>query len=249
MVKKTLSVLAALLTLGCASTGGTTDSGDFWLTMPGAGTITIVGVSGPQLRSSTVINNAREHAARNASMFHRIDAHFYNRHAIGTGIFDFENFFEYTITYDENLEAFMERLDHDLDRDLLRVGNITGIRFSYPASLPGPVSFSTAKNPDGSPVWTNAPPVISGYLVGVGHSGRQLRVGDTFNGSVNSAIAAMTAQIEQNITSITREVNGVMTTIHVIESKGVLTNFFVLETWFDPVSQSVWTLAIARQGN
>ncbi|MCL1992241.1 MAG: hypothetical protein FWG66_04770 [Spirochaetes bacterium] len=258
MVKKILpaALLAAVLMLGCASTGGGAVlpvappapdiGGDFWVTMPGAGGLTIVGVSGPQLSEETAINNARQHAARNASMFHRVEASFSSRQVIGTGIFNFENVSEYTITYDKNLEPFMERLDHDPDRDVLRAGGTTGIRFSYPASLPAPVSFSTARNPDGSPSWTTMPPVISGYLVGVGHAGRRLRVGDTYASSVNAAIASIVSQILTITTARQEEVNSIITTVHTLESRGVLANFFVLETWLDPVSLSVWTLAIAR---
>ncbi|MCL1991801.1 MAG: LPP20 family lipoprotein [Spirochaetes bacterium] len=248
-MKKAISVLAALVTLGCAGSGGAADGGGFWVTMPGAGSLTIVGVSGPQLSAATVTENAREHAARNASMFHRVEASFFSRQVIGTGIFDFENLSEYTISYDENLGPFMERLTFDPDRDVLTAAGTTGIRFSYPAFLPAPVSFSQARNPDGSPGWITVPPEISGYLVGVGHSGRRLRVGDTFANSVNAAIASMIFQISTTTTARQEEANSIITTVYTHESSGSLTNFFVLETWLDPVSLSVWTLAIARPAN
>ncbi|MCL1993922.1 MAG: LPP20 family lipoprotein [Spirochaetes bacterium] len=251
MTKKILpaALLAALLTFSCAGIGRPTDGRDFWITTPGAGDLTIVGVSGPQLWASRVTDNAREHAARNASMFHRVEARFFVRQAVGASIFHFENFSEYTITYDRNLEPFMERLSHDPDRDVLRAGNATGIRFSYPASLPAPVSFSTARNPDGSPSWTTMPPVISGYLVGVGHAGRRLRVGDAFASSTNAAIASIVSQIWISSTGRYVQVNSMVATVHTQERRGSITNFFVLETWVDPVSQSVWTLAIARPAN
>ena len=221
----------------------------FWITMPASETLTIIGVSGPQSRERYIAEVAREHAARNVSLFHRIEASFVNMHRTGTSIFDYDNIFEQTIIFDENLEPFMERLDFDPDKDIIRIGNTTFIRFTYPAVFPGTINFYSRRNPNGSPVWSTNPPVIDGYLVGVGHARRQIRTRDTFIRSSESAIAALVSQVSTIITSREVDVNSITSIVSTHESRGVLTSFLVLDIWFDPATQDVWTLAVAISGN
>ena len=222
---------------------------NFWRTMPAPETLTIIGASGPQSRERYIAEVAREHAARNASMFHRIEASFINIHTTGTSFFDYDYLSELTIIFDENLEPYMERLDYDPDKDLVRIGNTTFIRFSYPATSSGTINFSSRRNPNGSPVWSTNPPVIDGYLVGVGHARRQIRTSDTLIRSGESAIAAFVSQISTTVSSKEMNVNSIISIVSTQESSGVLANYMILDIWIDPATQDAWTLAVAKSAH
>jgi hypothetical protein len=121
------------------------------------------------------------------------------------------------------------------------------IRFTYPASFPVSISYRFARNPDGSPEWTNHPPEeINGFIAGIGYSGRQLYIRDTFEKSYNAAAADIVSRLSTVMTSSVVSAEGHNTSLIRQVSKGNLSHFLVLETWTDPRTQAVWTLAIAK---
>jgi hypothetical protein len=90
---------------------------------------------------------------------------------------------------------------------------------------------------------------ISGYIAGVGRSGRLSRVSDTVMRSCDAAVASIVSKvftevgIRENSTNYSNE-----SQIH-RQSMGNLTEFLVLETWTDPRNGAIYTLAVAKPAN
>ena len=180
-------------------------------------------------------------------MFHGIEASYVSIQDIGTGLFSYFTDTETSIFYDTELAPYIEKLSFDPERDLIMSGSSVCIRFTYPVSFPGTVDYSPQKNPDGSPGWTTRPPAeIGAFLVGVGYARRQQRLSDTIMRSIESAAAVLVSQVSANITAREITVDHASATFFHQESRGILMNFLVLETWLDPVTQDVWTLVIAE---
>jgi hypothetical protein len=114
-------------------------------------------------------------------------------------------------------------------------------------SFPGNISYKFAHNQNGSPVWTTNPPKeINGFIAGVGYSGRQFYIKDTFEKSCSAAAADIVSMLSTVITTSGVSADGYSSSLIRQESKGYLSHFLVLETWIDPKTQAVWTLAIAQ---
>jgi len=255
MPGKIAIVCVALAFCACASSGSV-DTGqvsavtadEYWITLPGPRSIVIIGASGRQQRRQTEIDNALEDAARKAAMYHGVQVRSEHVQDIGANFFDYFASSEIELDYDKELEKYKDKLVFDESRDILTRNNGVFIRFTYPESFPGRINYGFSRNQDGSPAWTTNPPKeISGFTVGVGHSGRQLYLRDTFEKSYNAAAADIVSKLSTVMTTSGVSAEGHTTSRIHQQSSGRLSYFLVLETWIDPKTQAVWTLAIARE--
>jgi len=222
-------------------------SDNYWITLPRSGELVVLGVVGRQSRRDYEIEKATEDAARKISMYHSVWVRAQYEQNIGAGFFDYHVASKTEIEYDKQLDQYKENLTFDPDRDFIR--NSEGavfIRFTYPISFPGTISYNSGKNPDGSPEWTTTPPdTISGFIAGVGMSGRQEKVGDTVMKSYEAAAVSIIKKIDGGF-DLGDSVAGSQAYSHIYhESKGYLTNFLALEVWIDPKTRAAYTLAIA----
>ena len=267
MIRKLFLVCAGVCLCACASFSSQRDEysnssaasgsfsaieGNFWTTLPKPDSLVLIGASAPQSRPEYEINAAREDAARKASMFHGLLASNESVQSIGTGLFNYYADAETTIIYDDYLDPYIDKLKFDPALDMAKIGAYTFIRFSYPAVFPETINLRFGKNPNGSPGWTTRPPAeISGYLAGVGYARRQQRINQTCARSFESAIAGLVSQVSASVSVADSSVvtgNTVRNTSIVYhESRGRLENFLILEIWIDPVTEAVWTLAIAKK--
>ena len=208
----------------------------------------IIGASGRQSKREAEIELAREDAARKAAMYQSVWADVENIQDIGPHSLNYFTNYEINLDYDRDLAKYAERLTFNSNRDVLNVDGSVFIRFSYPASYPVGVSYGFAREADGSPEWIRRPPgEIGGFITGVGFSGRQSYVRDTFEKSCDAAVAALVSRVS---TAVTVEIisEGDRNAFFTYQrSTGRLDHFYVLEIWVDPKDKSVWTLAIARK--
>jgi hypothetical protein len=180
-------------------------------------------------------------------MYHGVQVNFENIQDIGANFFDYFTSSEIELEYDKELEKYKDKFVFDENRDIMAGNGGLFIRFTYPASFPGIVSYRFTRNQNGSPEWTTHPPrEINGFIAGVGYSGRQLYIRDTFEKSYNAAAADIISRLSTVMTSSGVSAEGYNSSLIRQESKGRLSHFLVLETWTDPKTQAVWTLAIAR---
>ena len=244
--KKILLFAAVFALFGCATVGRPSEYS--MITLPGRNNLVILGASGRQLRHTDEIAIAREEAALKASMYHGFTASAVELFSAGPGYLDYMHESYSWVDYNQPAEYYMERLTFDEAKDVFRDrnGNVF-IRFSYPAAFPANINYRFERNPDGRPVWTIRPPSeIAGFVAGVGHSGRLVRFSDTFRASYEAAAVAITSRVSTYIGEDNVSVQDRAGTQIYRRSVGNLTQFLVLETWIDPQTRGVYTLAIAR---
>jgi hypothetical protein len=220
----------------------------FWITLPRQGSLVIIGASGRQSKREAEIELAREDAARKAAMYFSVWANIENIQNIGPHSLNYFTGYEMNMDYDRDLTKYADALTYNANRDVLNIDGNVIIRFSYPVSFPVSISYGFARDADGSPEWIRRPPEeISGFMTGVGYSGRQLYFRDTFEKSCDAAVAALVSRVSTDVTVDTSSDGDRNAFYTYQQSTARLDHFLVLEIWVDPKNQSVWTLAIARK--
>ena len=220
---------------------------NYWITLPKSNELVFIGVSGPQSKRDAEITIAREDAARKASMYHDLIASYVSVQSIGSGFLDYFADSDIQLRYDNQIEKYIEKLNYDPERDVVTMDGAIFIRFTYPAAFPGNIAYSSGRNPNGSPEWTNRPPSeIGGFLTGVGFARKQMRKRDTIAKSSEAAAAALVSRINSSVSTKEVSARGENATVVQQQSIGRLSNFLILEMWMDPETEAVWTLAIAR---
>jgi hypothetical protein len=155
------------------------------------------------------------------------------------------------VEYDQQLEKYIERLNFDPDKDVMRDnnGNVF-IWFTYPETFPGSISYRFGTRSGGRPDWIRQPPEeINGFVAGVGRSGRLDRFADTFTRSYEAAALAIAARISTEILTEDTAIQNQAALQVRRQSMADMTHFLILETWIDPQTRAVYTLAIARPAN
>jgi hypothetical protein len=228
----------------------------FLLSMPTERGLSFIGVTGIRSDPKETIRLALEDAARRVAVFHKVSGEFFNEINIGSGAFDYTHNVYTTLDYDdEGYKDFVDVLQYNADTDSIEMENTFIIRVTYPAALPAPVPYHPVysgrnKKPD----WVDNPPLYIGvYEVGVGYAGRHSSTADTFNASYKNAVFSIIRNL--NVTSQAGDLNyqafGTFdyetSSDNILYARSSLVNFYALDTWIDPKSKAVWTLAIARK--
>ena len=264
----TVLLLAVLTLCTCASFGGSgvvsstasyfggsgassSTTGYHFVSLPKSNELVVFGVSARLSSRDAEIEAAREDAAIKVSMYEGVWASIDATLHIGYDFFDYDVGSNTQVSYNEQIEQYLDKLTFNPDRDVTR--NSDGsvfVKFAYPAAFPGNVSYSFPRNADGSPGWTTKPPrEISGFLAGVGTSGRLERLVDTLRKSCEAAAASIVSNNMVSIRSADTTVVSQSDSNITSQSSGHLVNFVVLESWVDPKSRAVWTLAIAKMAD
>jgi len=163
------------------------------------------------------------------------------------------------LEYDvEGANQYIESLKFDPDKksDIVEVENAVIIRTTYPVSLSNPILYwPTYSGAEKKPSWVDYPPVaIPGYDIGIGYSDRRSSTAETWKKSYDEAIFSLVRSVDASSTS--EEINIInsaslfgssRTTEDFTYSLRTLADFYVLDTWMDPKTKAVWTLAVARK--
>lgn len=254
-MKKLLIIIFALSLCACAGSqvsDATVNNVHSIVTLPSQNNLVILGVSARLSTRENELAAASELAARKVAMYHGLTASFEEVQVIGARFFDFEHGIHSRVDYNQQLEKHIDRLSFDPDRDVFRDnnGNVF-IRFTYPATFPGRINHQFGKELDGRPEWIRRPPEeINGFKAGVGRSGRLDRFADTFRRSQEAAAIAIASRISTEIQAEETTVQNLQATMQFRrQSIANMTHFLVLETWIDPQTRAVYTLAIAQPAN
>jgi hypothetical protein len=226
----------------------------YWFTPFQDGKLTIIGISGKQSKPENEIIIARNNAAEKLSMYHNLLIDFQNIQGSGANILDYHNTTYVNVKYDTNIEQYLENLTFNEEKDFFTINRNTVIRFSYPVFPAVKITQETTYDESGKPEWIKTFPIdTDDFCFGVGMAAKQQRFTDTVMKSMINAAASIVSRNASMNTVDANEVVSHMTTTHSSfihqESKGKLNNFYVLETWIDPNSGAVWTLAIAKNVN
>jgi hypothetical protein len=219
---------------------------------PEDGWLIFTGVAGIRSHREESINLALEEAAKKVSIFERVEGTVISYSNAGGRFLDYRSETTGTVHYSQDYKEYIEKLEYDPDTDVFQHENAVFVRVRYKGSLSLSYEPPSAGS-GGKPGWVDNPPeLISGYAAGVGYAGRRNAHRDTVIASYENAILAIIQNQSSKAWSASTgfrgsgfldysEVNRKGTS-----ANGVLTGFYVLEIWTDPVTRAVWTLAIAR---
>jgi len=226
----------------------------FFSSLPDGNGLVFIGSTGRRSDPKETLQFALEDAARQVAVFHKVLGEFTVVNNIGSGAFDYVNDTYTSLAYDiEGATQYVDALQFNADTDTLEIENSFFVRTIYPSALPFPLRYKPVHGADQKPDWVDNPPVnIEGYEVGVGYSGRYSLLSDTYRNSSHNAIFYIirginaTSKSSEMLYQNTGSLFGYKTSNNnTVYSYGTLTGFYVLDTWMDPKTRSVWTLAIA----
>jgi len=227
----------------------------FFSTFPSESGLVFIGAAGKRSNPKETLQFALEDAAQRVAVFYHVSGEYAVENNIGSGAFDYSyNTNAHLFTDKEHSKQYVNALNYDADVCSVEIDNTFFIRAVYNSSLPYPVNFIpkyAGKNR--KPDWVDNPPSeIDGYETGVGFSERYSSIHDTFTNSWYNAVFAIIRKINSSSRSNselyhnTGSLFGYKTSSdNSIYSYGALNYFYALDTWIDPKTKSVWTLAIA----
>jgi hypothetical protein len=214
-----------------------------------------IGVAGVRMNHQEAIDLALEDAARRVAFFQRVGGEVLHRVEIGTGFLDYRSEHQVSLDYDaEGYRNYREVLEFDPQQDVWIEHQAVFVRTRYRASRSLPIRHQYAAKNE-RPGWVDNPPKqISGFWVGVGFAGPRLYHKDTVIASYENAVFSIIESISNTVTSkveTTQNSGGAFSSFSAVNSNevraaGTLGGFYVLETWTDPTTKAVWTLAIAE---
>jgi hypothetical protein len=229
---------------------------DFWDTRPIGDELFFLGAAGVRLNMQEAVDFALEDAARRVAFFQSIGGTISHHENIGSGFFDYSSENENTLQFDEEYKNYIDALSYDPDTDVFTENQAVFVRTRY-RSANGIALEYTRNSQGGKPRWVDNPPgKISGFLAGVGFAGPRLYYKDTVVASYENAVFSIIKSVSNEVTSLqetTRFSGNSFSSATVINNEtsasGTLKGFYVLDTWTDPATRAVWTLAIAREGS
>jgi len=251
MVRKIIIILLCNSFIFLACSVPPSASRDFWDTRPEAGELIFHGASPVYYNIDNSIKEALEDAARRVAFFKQVAGTYESitppdSNGFLRGLSETNS----SLSYNEDYKQYVDSLTFNREYDVFRNENTVFVRTRYKASLPVQMNYSPAPSyhSPSMPAWVENTPIISGYIVGVGHSGRQSIHRNTIVNSYESAVSSMIKEIYSSINVGSSDLPGwgIFDSGSEIKAKGVLFNFYILDTWFDPDKKAVWTLAIAR---
>jgi hypothetical protein len=226
----------------------------FFLSLPDENGIVFIGCAGKRSNPKETLQLALEDAARQVALFNKVSGEFTIVNNTGSGAFDYFHDTSASLDYDiEGSKQYVDSLQFNADTDTLETENTLFVRTRYGSALPFPLGYNPVHVDGRKPDWVDNPPLyIEGYEAGVGYSGRHSSLTDTYKNSSRNAIfdiiRGINAVSESSSTlyQSTDSLFGYKTSNdNTVHSFGILTGFYVLDTWMDPHEKSVWTLAIA----
>jgi hypothetical protein len=129
------------------------------------------------------------------------------------------------------------------------------VRTRYVPEIPFNIHYAASQG-NTKPSWIDQPPgEISDYITGIGYANPRSYYRDTITASYEAAIYAIIQNVSAAVISTfanskdTLETFSSMeaSTSNTVSASAALKGFYVLETWFDPASRGIWTLAIVRE--
>jgi hypothetical protein len=212
-----------------------------------AGLPVFAGVSGsPYLSKDRALALALQDAARQASFFHSVKAVINSSETYNPRLRISRITEERELVYDTDYEKYIPLLEFDAKRDVYEEHGALFVRAAYTGGTGGAAGYRRRAG-GGKPSWVGNPPAKRGGLIcAVGVSGPRLSYKDAVVASYEDAAYAFVKSGFSETYASQQAENSLVDTASVFVS-GVVKGFQVLETWRDPASGAVWTLAAARE--
>jgi hypothetical protein len=204
-----------------------------------------IGSARRHLRLSDSINAALRDAARKVAFYHSVSAETASHESSGALV---GNTFVYAFELKDpsDYASYIDKLEYNDKTDVFEYDNAVFVRVGYRSDARINIDYKPVQN-DNKPWWIDTIPLkIGSYLAAVGFSAPRLYHNDTVIASYENAIISMMESSCVRSRTIESETDRSINSSSLLITAGTLTGFFVLDTWTDPVTKSVWTLAIAK---
>jgi hypothetical protein len=198
------------------------------------------------LWKNRAIAQALKDAARRVSLYHSVGAYIQFDETYDPASYQGSRIFsQMKIFYDEDYEKYISDLEYD-QKDVYEEYNAVFVRARY-KGIDVKVPYSGAEH-QSKPQWIeNPPPTIEGFPAAVGFAGGQLSYRKTIIASYEDAIFALLQNNGHIITGVQETSGGVFSDSSALRASGIIKGFYIVETWTDPRTKAVWTLAVARE--
>ena len=219
-----------------------------WFSLPLDNMITIIGVSSRMRTREAEIIAAKEDAAHKISIFYGIEGNIETTISTGSNTMDFSHVPVTELTYDLEINKYIDNLLFDPELDVFLAGDAVFVRFKYPAQVQRLNYYPSISRR--RPVWANnrEMPSFENYYVAVGYAQNQRYLRTTYFRAVQNAVVQMINNLYSSLVILEVDNQGqkAASTMHSV-STGKLNGFQVIEYWVDPQTKAVWSLAIARK--
>jgi hypothetical protein len=228
----------------------------FWDTTPSPEFLFFIGASAIRSTREESVRLALEDAARKVAMYYFLQGRYESHVETGSGFFEYRADTVSSLIYDEDYLKYTEDLVYDEARDVLQWENSLFVRARYPRTgetSPPFTGVPAEPSAGGPPGWVNTPPgEVPGYVYGIGVADRRAYHRDTVNDSGEAAAFAVIRNLSGQVRSGIGDAQksgafGYSGAVEISTSSALsIEGFYVLDTWIDPFSRAVWTLALAR---
>jgi hypothetical protein len=224
--------------------GGFWDSGRFQngLLFPGIS-------GGHYVSRNRAVELALRDAARRLSFYHSVEVFLqfdetYSRQFQGSRIDAVRE-----LVHDEDYEKYVAALEFDPEQDVYEDNNVLFIRAGYTGpDAPAVDYIPSLQGSTKKPSWIENPPFrIDGCPASIGFAGPRLSYKDTVTASYEDAVFALVQNYFYALIAGQTDAGGTFDDSSVSYASGVVKGFYALETWTDPVTGGIWTLAVARE--
>jgi hypothetical protein len=257
MLKYMVTVFTVLLVCfsGCVTTPASTSTPKqdrlSFNSIPMGGELVFVGVSSTTSNPKESVQYAVEDAARRVAIYYGVSGKvisFTNRSRV---FMEYDTNTEAVLTgYDLDYKRYVEDLSFDEETDVVRNERAVFVYTRYNGSLRSPVLLTSLSKDAARPEWVDDMSLGSrfpGYIAAVGYAGRRAAQSDTIKASYNNAIFSLLVDTSAMILGDQSDKSdGTGSNQYTVYANGSLTGFYVLDTWVDPTTKGVYTLAIAR---
>jgi hypothetical protein len=225
----------------------------FWNSMP-VRDLVFIGAANLRSNRDESINLALQDIARKISIFQAVEGEFVSYTKTGSGFFDYTSDTQSSLSFNKDYLGFTESLEYDPDADIMQIDNTIFVRARFKGHEPLSIQYELSPAKGGArPAWVDIPPAeISGHRVGIGYAGRRASHRDTVNASFEAAIFSIIRTVSGQVSAGALNYQGSGAFDYrsandaTVRTWGKLSGFYVLDTWMDPSTMGVWTLAIAK---
>jgi hypothetical protein len=212
------------------------------------------GVSGVRLNKNEAVSLALEDAARRIAFFNHVEGRLIQRELTGSGFFDYRSDSTAELYFAPDYRNLVAGLSFNPEKDVFIHNQALFVRVRYPGAVWGEEIGYTPDRINGRPGWIDNPPsVISGYVAGVGYAGPRLFFKDAVIASYENAVFSIIKNMSTILIANESQSwgSGVfdfsVAGSNQVVAEGALKGFYILDTWADPRSMEVWTLAVAKE--
>jgi hypothetical protein len=204
-----------------------------------------IGSARRHLRLADSVNAALLDAARKVAFFHSVSGEIASHESNGSLVGD-TFVYEFELKEPDDYAQYLDKLEYDSKTDVFESDNAVFVRAGYRSDTKINIDYRSVQNNE-KPLWIDSSPSrIGSYLAAVGFSSPRLYHSDTIVTSYENAVISLMESASTRIRIIETTTDSANNSSSLTFTTGTLTGFYVLDTWTDPATKSVWTLAIAR---